>query len=103
MTFLALFGESFIFSYGISRFIILIVAFLGLLVLSVFDIFWNMMNSKIESRYPYKILVLYSNQDLLDQFVEEFEDYSIYDIRAVEIDQFDATKNRDKLDIVALV
>lgn len=45
MTFLALFGNGFIFTDGISRFLIIWSAVCGLVVLSIMDIFWNNLNS----------------------------------------------------------
>ncbi len=103
MTFLALFGESFLFVQGISRFIILIVAAIGLLFVSFFDMFWNAFNSILESNNPYKILALYENQELLDSFLDEFSDYPIYDIRAITIEEYDATRRWDDIDIVVML
>lgn len=48
MTFLALFGNGFVFIDGISRFLILWSAAFGLIVLSVFDIFRNNLNRYLE-------------------------------------------------------
>lgn len=103
MTFLALFGEWFVFQHGISRFIILFVAFAWLLLLTIFDVFWNMRNSRLEIMAPYRILALYTDQELLDQFVDEFEDYAIYDIRAVALEEYEPKKNWDKVDIVVIL
>ncbi len=103
MTFLALFGEGFIFAQGISRFIILIVAALGLMILSLFDVFWNSMNSRVESRNPYRILALYDNQEVLDAFLDEFADYPIYDIRAITTQEYDETRSWDDIDIVVVL
>lgn len=103
ITFLALFGEGFLFSYGISRFILLVVSFSGLIVLTIFDLFWNAWNSRLEMINPYRILTLYDDQELLDQFVDEFEDYAIYDIRAVPFQEYDPKKNWDKIDVVVML
>ncbi len=103
MTFLALFGEWFLFLHGISRFIILFVAFATWLVITVFDVFWNSWNSRLEMLDPYRILALYDNPELLDQFVDEFEDYPIYDIRWIPLEEYDRDKNREKVDIVAVL
>lgn len=103
MTFLALFGEGFLFSQGISRFIILIVATAGFFVLSVFDLFWNDLNSRLEARYPYRLLAIYSEHDLLDQFLDEFEDYPIYDIRAITTEEYDNDRSWDDIDLVVVL
>lgn len=91
------------FAQGISRFIILFAAGAGLVVLSLFDLFWNTLNSRVEMRNPYRILALYQNHDLLDQFLDEFEDYPIYDIRAITFEEYDSTRRWDGLDIVVVL
>lgn len=103
MTFLALFGEGFVFAQGISRFIILIVATAAFLVLSVFDVFWNDLNSRLEARYPYRVLAIYTEHDLLDQFLDEFEDYPIYDIRAITTEEYDSDRSWDDVDIIVVL
>lgn len=100
MTFLALFGEWFLFTQGISRFIILSVSAGGLVALSLFDLFWNSLNSRVEMRNPYRVLALYESDELLAQFIEEFEDYPIYDIRAIPFSDYDDTRRWDNIDIV---
>jgi lipopolysaccharide/colanic/teichoic acid biosynthesis glycosyltransferase len=72
-------------------------------LLSIFDIFWNDWNSRLESRYPYKVLAIYENHALLDQFLDEFEDYPIYDIRAITLEEYDAERRWDKVNIVVVL
>lgn len=103
MTFLALFGEGFLFGQWISRFIILFSAGMWLLVLSIFDQIWNHINSRVEMRNPYRILALYDTSDLLDQFLDEFEDYPIYDIRAITFEEYDSSRRWDSIDIVVVL
>jgi hypothetical protein len=78
----------------------LFVACAGLLILSLFDQFWNHLNSRVEVRNPYRILALYETSELLDQFLDEFEDYVIYDIRAIPFEEYDSTRSWDTIDIV---
>lgn len=75
----------------------------GLVILSVFDIFWNAWNSKLESKYPYKILAIYQHQELLDAFLDEFEDYVIYDIAAVSIEEYTEQYAFDNVHIVVVL
>ncbi len=103
MTFLALFWEWFLFQQGISRFVILIVAVVWWLGISIFDMFWNAWNSRLETKYPYKILALYQDQDLLDAFLDEFADYHIYDIRAIPIEEYDTNHRNNDIDIVVVL
>jgi hypothetical protein len=79
------------------------VAIGGLIVLSLFDLFWNSLNSRVEMRNPYRVLALYDDEVLLKQFVEEFEDYPIYDIRAITFEEYDSTRRWDNLDIVIVL
>jgi Bacterial sugar transferase len=66
----------------------------------LFDQFWNHINSRLEVRNPYRILALYETSELLDQFLDEFEDYVIYDIRAIPFEEYDSTRRWDNIDIV---
>jgi hypothetical protein len=92
-----------LFGQGISRFIILFVSAAGLIILSLFDLFWNSLNARVEMRNPYRVLALYENNDLLELFLEEFEDYPIYDIRAITFEEYDETRRWDNLDIVVVL
>lgn len=73
MTFLALFGNGFLFTDGISRFVILWTAVCGLILLSIFDIFRNNLNSFLEKKHPYKILLIYNTREQYEQFVANIE------------------------------
>lgn len=65
--------------------------------------FWNAWNSRLETKYPYKILALYQDQDLLDAFLDEFADYPIYDIRAIPIEEYDTNHRNNDIDIVVVL
>lgn len=54
-------------------------------------------------RNPYRILALYDTSDLLDQFLDEFEDYPIYDIRAITFEEYDSSRRWDSIDIVVVL
>ena len=71
-----------------------------MIILSLFDQFWNHLNSRVEIRNPYRILALYETNELLNQFLDEFEDYAIYDIRAITFEEYDSTRRWDNIDIV---
>ena len=65
--------------------------------------FWNSWNSLLEAKYPYRVLALYSDQELLDSFLDEFSDYPIYDIRAISVDEYDNTRRWDNIHIVVVL
>lgn len=56
-------------------------------------------------RNPYRVLALYNAEEheLLDQFLDEFEDYPIYDIRAITFEEYDSTRRWDNIDIVVVL
>jgi len=103
MTFLALFGNGFLFDDGISRFLIVWSAFGGLFVLSAFDILWNNINRYLEKKHPYKILVIYKNKEHYHQFVEDMSGYAIYELIAVQQNEYDETRGWGGIDIAMAI
>lgn len=103
MTFLALFGNGFLFTDGISRFLILWSAASGLVVLSIFDIFWNNINRHLEKEHPYKILVIYKTDEQYDKFAEDISSYPIYELIPVHVDEYDASRRWGSIDIAMAV
>lgn len=103
MTFLALFGNGFIFTDGISRFLILWSAVAGLFAVSIFDIFRNNLNKYLEKKHPYRILVIYDTLEHYDQFAEDIRGYDIYELIPVSEDAYDPSRQREKIDIVIAV
>lgn len=103
MTFLALFGNGFIFTDGISRFLILWSALCGFIALSVFDIFWNNRNSYLEKNHPYKIVVIYKTEAQYAQFAEDISGYKIYELIPVQEKEYDETRRWGIVDIVIAV
>ncbi len=100
MTFLALFGNGFLFSDGISRFLIVWSALCGLAVLSIFDIFWNNINSYLEKQHPYRILVIYKTEEEYAKFIEDIAGYKIYDLAPIHYADYDASRRLTHVDIV---
>gem|GEM_PF-4181529 len=65
---------------GISRFV-LIRAGLGFLVLgTLFDRFWNSINTQVEKKSPYSLALVSQESSLLDQVKKNFELYDIYSL-----------------------
>lgn len=103
ITFLALFGQGLLFGQGISRFILLFSAATVWLSITIFDLFWNTWNSYLETRHPYKMLAIYETQDILDDFLDEFADYPIYDIRAILVSDYDNERHWESVDLVVML
>lgn len=103
MTFLALFGNGFLFADGISRFLILWSAIAGLFAISLFDIFRNNINSFLEKQRPYKMLVIYNHESHYTKFAGDLADYPIYEHVPVSLDEYDPSRRRDIIDMVMAV
>jgi hypothetical protein len=61
------------------------------------DIFINYINSLLEKRHPYKILIIYNNKSQLDKFLKIFKDYPIYHIDTIEQEKVQIKENEIKL------
>ena len=103
MTFLALFGNGFLFTNGISRFLILWSAGCGLLILSLLDIFWNNINRYLEAMHPYKILLIYKTEEQHAHIQEAIKSYPIYELVAVQKISYDTSRRWDNVDLVMAV
>ena len=103
MTFLALFGNGFLFTDGISRFLIVRSAGFGLIVLSIFDIFRNNINRYLEKKHPYKILLIYHDMDHYQKFIHDIASYPIYELIAVQHSDYDPSRRREGIDIAMAV
>lgn len=93
ISFLVFFGNGFIFKDWISRFIILWWVFLSWFIATMIDIILNFINSKLESKNPYKILTLYKNQKNYQKIEKLFENYKIYKINWKEIEDENSYKD----------
>jgi len=61
ITFIAYFGQDFVFFFGISRFIIIVGAFVSFIVLFLFDQVWNLMEARRHREGDNKILIVGSD------------------------------------------
>lgn len=66
ITFIAYFGQEFIFFFGISRFIIVIGAFFIFFVIFFFDQIWNYLETKYINKENNKIIIIWS--DMLESY-----------------------------------
>lgn len=87
ISFLAYFGYGFIFVNWISRFILFWWVIFSLLIITVFDIFYNIINSYLEKLSPYKLLFVYSNKELFDNIKDNFANYDIYSISWIDLSE----------------
>ena len=74
MAFIAYFGSGFLFSWGISRFIIIWSALVRLIMWSAIDLLWNILIKQHQKRYPYNILIVYQSIDKRDIVVGQLQD-----------------------------
>jgi len=57
------------------------------LIITIFDIFHNIVNSRLERISPYKLLFVYSNRELFDSIKENFSNYAIYNINGIDLSE----------------
>lgn len=80
ISFLAYYWYWFILENWISRFILIWWSLFSLFFISLFDILYNLLNSKIEKNKPYKILFLYQNIEYYNSIIKNYVWFNIYDI-----------------------
>ncbi len=94
----------FIFPNWISRFVLISWWFLVLFLITVFDLIFNFINASLESKNPYKILFVYSNENFYDKIEKNFNNYNIYSIEAINYYDFThKEKNIKENDIIITV
>jgi len=96
ITFLAYFWHGYIFPNGISRLIILWWVFFSFFTLIVVDFIINWINSKFETKKPYKIWIY--KWLFLEDIKNKFKWYKIY-----KIESFDNISEINNFDIIFLV
>ncbi len=98
-SFVSYFGYEYIFQAGIPRLIILWGAIFMLVILTVFDIFYNKLIRHLQNSEPYEVLVIYKNQNDFDELLENFEKYDNYELEGLELKDTKLTqKLLDKLE-----
>lgn len=80
IAFIAYVWHGFLFQNGISRFVLFVWAVLGYVFITVFDVFYNIINSRFEVKAPYKILFLYNKRKSFEKIEKNFAFYKIYKI-----------------------
>lgn len=88
ISFLAYFGYWYIFQSGISRLILFWSSLWSWFVITLLDLFWNYINSILESKDPYRLLFVYSDKNFYKKIYANFFFYKIYDINSQNVDQF---------------
>lgn len=49
------------------------------------------------------MLAVYETQEILDEFIDEFADYPIYDIRAILLSDYDDSRHWETIDLVVML
>lgn len=80
IAFIAYVGHGFLFHNWISRFVLFVWSLFSFVFITVFDVFYNIINSKFEAQVPYKILFLYNNKKSFEKIEKNFAFYKIYKI-----------------------
>lgn len=98
ITFVAYFGQGFIFFFGISRFIILIGAFFVFFLLFFFDQIWNFLEAKILKPHKSKIMIIGSDtlksynaiQEVKNWFPSRTEFLRVNELDGVDMAQYES-------------
>ena len=80
ITFIAYFGKDFVFKNWISRLIIIWWWLFSLLIITLFDIVLNYINTAFEKKQPYKILIITNKRKYFLTVKSFFSKYDIYNI-----------------------
>lgn len=87
ISFISYFWYGFFFVNGISRFVLIRWWISSWLLITIFDIIINIVNSKLEKKTPYKIKILYTNIKFYERIAENFEWYKIYETSWVLLEE----------------
>jgi len=98
ITFVAYFGQGFIFFFGISRFIIIIGAFFAFFLLFFFDQVWNFLEAKILKPNKNKIMIIGSDtlrsynaiQEVKNGFPSRTEFLRVNELEWVDMTQYES-------------
>jgi lipopolysaccharide/colanic/teichoic acid biosynthesis glycosyltransferase len=102
--FVAWLGFWYIFSSGISRFIVIIASVVSLIVLFVIDFLWTWRVRLVGKKLVYRLLIVSNDQARAVRIAEEFFDHDAYIVFPVTIDQLVSLVNdRDGCVIVGAV
>lgn len=93
VSFIAYFWHWFIFEYWISRFVLIFWSILSLIVLTIFDLIINSINTYFERKNPYKLLFIYSNESFYSKIYSNFKFYKIYDIKSIKLEEANLNLN----------
>ncbi|MEI6426622.1 MAG: sugar transferase [Candidatus Absconditabacteria bacterium] len=98
ITFVAYFGQGFIFFFGISRFIIIIGAFFAFFLLFFFDQFWNFCEAKIVKTNKNKIMIIGSDtlqsykaiEEVKNGFPSRTEFLRVNELDGIDLGQYES-------------
>ncbi len=88
ITFLAYFGQWFLFYDGISRFIIIVGSWMSFMLMLWCDAILNRINRLLEKKYPYRILIISRDQLSFQQLIDEIKRSSIYEYTQTLLDHY---------------
>ncbi len=94
MTFIAYFGQWFIFVGGISRFIIITGAVITGIVIALFDLWRNRLEKRSLRRNPKRILVISNNRTKAEEIIEKLQ-YNDRDAEIITIDHREKQNHND--------
>ena len=95
ITFIAYFGQGYLFSSGISRLIIIRVAIFSLILLALFDFLRNKWDRRLERRQHETILFVYKNKQEYEQLTSQMKRYKQYECHGCSFNELNKTDIND--------
>ncbi|MDP2669993.1 MAG: hypothetical protein Q8O99_03190 [bacterium] len=80
--FVARIGFGYVFTSGISRFVLIFASLLSLFLITMSDILQNLLVRRSQRRAPYRLLIVSHTQQQLDMLAEELQRIDEYQVDA---------------------
>jgi lipopolysaccharide/colanic/teichoic acid biosynthesis glycosyltransferase len=77
----------YLFIWWISRFVIVWWSWVVLLMITLWDMRWNALNTYLETKAPYRIALLYTNQNLSNAIKKVLWTYAIYQTTSTDVNE----------------
>ncbi len=78
----------YLFVWWISRFVLLVWWVVAFLVITIIDTIYNKINSYLERKSPYQVLVVWDDELMINWVVESLWTFPIYELSLISVDEY---------------
>lgn len=78
----------YIFVSWISRFVLLVGSVVCFLIITIIDTIYNKINSRLECKSPYQVLIIWNNESIVNGIIESLGHFPIYELSLVTIEEY---------------